>query len=262
MDLVPVLLALVLGLLVGARIGASRALRLITAARRVRGAQSRIARFLPDTVPTRTAADILAGRVRVSLGGVIFDLPVLPRAQSRRWLETLDQRFQNLAVALDQAGDDTPQIMALLVSETDALYDVLLSYDRDHVLPSRDEADELATDAEILQAVLEVWRAANPLAVMAAPKEPPMDGTSPVLPSSPPKPTGGSPIGSSVKQPTSKSSPTSMPRPIALPTPPPAVSTRPSKPSGSGRSSRGTRKPGTDGAPGAGQSPARRAAEG
>ena len=162
MEALAIVLALTLGFVIGLVVGARRALNLVLSGRAVRTAGSRFAQFMPPTVPTRTAADILAGRVRVVLGGTTHALPVLPRGPAKRWLEQLDARFATLGASLEAAAD-TPEIMKLLVTETDALYDMLLSYDQTGVLPSRDEIDETATDAQILHAVLEVWRAVHPL---------------------------------------------------------------------------------------------------
>lgn len=161
MEALVIVLALALGLVLGFVVGARRAFNLMLSGRSTRATNARIARFMPDVVPTRSPADILAGRVRVTLGATTHDLPVLPRGPSKRWLEQLDARFATLAMSLDQA--DTPAVMSLLIAETDAMYDMLLSYDQSHVLPPHDEIDETATDAQILQAVLEVWRAVHPL---------------------------------------------------------------------------------------------------
>lgn len=162
MDPLAIVLALALGLVIGFVVGARRAFNLMLSGRSVRTTKARVARFMPEGMPARSPEDILAGRVRVTLGGTTHNLPVLPRGPSKRWLEQLDARFATLAMSLDAAAD-TPAILGLLVSETDALYDLLLSYDQSGVLPSRAEIDETATDAQILQAVLEVWRAVHPL---------------------------------------------------------------------------------------------------
>lgn len=192
-----VILALALGFLVGLVVGARRAFSLMLSGRSVRTTNARISRFMPSTMPTRSAADILAGRVRVQLGGTTHELPVLARGPSRRWLEQLDLRFAALAGSLEAAGDDAPQVMNLLVAETDAMYDMLLSYDQSGVLPSRDEIDETATDAQILHAVLEVWRAVHPLVASVSEGASPIAGPSSAPPSSPPRNTGGLPDTSS-----------------------------------------------------------------
>lgn len=167
-DLLAALLALALGLLVGLWAGATYGIRLAARRRASIGAHAQLARLWPAELPARSSADILAGVVRVSLGGTVYELPVLPRAASRAWLESLDTRFAALAAELEAAGNDAPMIMTRLVAEADALYDMLLSYDQHHVLPSREDIDATATDTEILRAVLEVWRAVNPLAATVA----------------------------------------------------------------------------------------------
>jgi hypothetical protein len=190
-DVIALALALALGLLVGLGVGALRAFRIEARRRALAGGNAHLARFWPAELPARSAADILAGRVRVVLGGETYDLPVLPRAASRRWLETLDLRFAVLASDLEAAGNDTPVILGRLLSESDGLYEMLRSYDQGDALPPREEIDELVTDVEILRAVLEVWRAANPLAASLAETAPTTAGSSPASLSSPPPPTDG-----------------------------------------------------------------------
>jgi hypothetical protein len=169
---VEVLLAVILGgvagIVGGFFIGARYTFGLLSSGRAIRSAGARMALLMPQDVPTRTAEDILAGRVRIQLGITTFVLPVLPRGPSRRWLESLDQRFINLGVALSRAKEDPTVIIETLTTETDALYELLLSYDQTSVLPPRDELEEFATDAQILHAVLEVWRAAHPLVATVA----------------------------------------------------------------------------------------------
>lgn len=192
-------LALALGFLLGLGVGALQVLRLTARRRAVAGASAGLARLWPESLPSRSAADILAGRIRVALGGQTYELPVVPRAASRRWLESLDARFVKLGGELEAAGNDTPRILTLLAAQSEALYELLRSYDQSGVLPPREEIDEVATDTQILRAVLEVWRAANPLAATLAERsegEPPTSGTSPVRPTTPPPPTDGVPTTS------------------------------------------------------------------
>lgn len=192
---VTVLLALGLGLLLGAWAGATYGLRLANRRRAALGAHAQLARLWPTELPGRSATDILAGVIRVVLGGRTYELPVLPRAASRRWLESLDARFATLATDLETAGNDTPAIMVRLVAEADGLYAMLLAYDGAGagVLPSREDIDETATDTEILRAVLEVWRAVHPLAATVAQMsdESPTPTPSPTPPTSRPRRTAG-----------------------------------------------------------------------
>lgn len=184
-------LAAVLGFILGLVVGARYALDLVMSGRAVRTARARLARGTSDVMPQRSAADILAGVVRVWLGNTEYVLPVLPRAAARRWLETLDLRFAAVASAVNAAGDDTPEIMSFLVGEADGMYDLLLSYDQSGVLPSRDEIDETATDAQVLAAVLEVWRAVNPKAASPSGSASTMSGSSSGPSSSRPSSTAG-----------------------------------------------------------------------
>lgn len=150
--------ALIAGVAIGAILGGRRALALVLAGRSSRGGV--VPSFMPSTMPTRSAADILAGRVRIRLGNDEFTLPVLARGPAHRWLAQLDARFARLAAGLDRAADDPPAALALLMGESEAMYDMLRSYDPE-TIPPRD--DETMTDAQILHAVLEVWRAVHPL---------------------------------------------------------------------------------------------------
>jgi len=204
MDLLALALAVMLGFVLGLAAGAARAFRLTARRRAAAGAAAGLARFGLGSLPTRTAEDILAGRVRVVLGGVQYALPVLPRRRSREWLEALDARFAEIASALDEAADDKPRILALLTTQTTGLLEMLRAYDVTDVLPAPEYLDEFATDSEVLVAMVEVWRAANPLAdSLAATADEGTDGTSSALSSSSPPPTGGTRLPSRTASPTS-----------------------------------------------------------
>jgi hypothetical protein len=185
-------LALALGILLGTGIGAALAARAEARRREQLRTTSAFARLWPETLPERSASDIIAGRIHVVLAGVPYDLPVLPRGASRAWLETLDTSFVDLGAALEAAGDDTPAILQAIFAQQQSLLDMLLSYDQTGVLPPREHLDEFATDVELFRALMEVWRAANPLAdILAGTPDEATDGTSPGSPSSPPTPTAG-----------------------------------------------------------------------
>jgi hypothetical protein len=189
--MIAVALALVLGFILGVGAGATRAMAI---ARATRGSSASMARFLPDAMPHRTVADVLAGRVRVKLGGTEYPIPVLARGASRRWLAELDAKWGALPAMLERAGDDVDAGVRLLVQHTDLMLDALLAYDQSGILPPRAELDAGSTDAEILQAIVECWLAANPLAAsIVGAMENETNGTLPGLPSSVPTPTAGVP---------------------------------------------------------------------
>lgn len=117
------------------------------------------------TAPERSAEAILSRTVRVVLNDTEYVLPVLRIAGNRRWKAELDAATIGLVEGLEAGGNDIAAILGIFGSQTDLLLDLLLSYDVDHVLPSREVIEETAYDVELVQAVREVWRAANPLAV-------------------------------------------------------------------------------------------------
>lgn len=109
----------------------------------------------------RSIGDVLSGRLRLTFGGRVFELPVLSIAANRRWREGLEARLQPIVDA--SASDDLETIVAALAVAEEDLLDVLLSYDQDHLLPPRDVLEEMARPHELFRAVMDVRAAANPL---------------------------------------------------------------------------------------------------
>lgn len=181
------------GFIVGALLAARVILARTGMARVTANAAAGFARFGLDTLPERTAADLLAGRIRLRLGGVEYVLPVLPMKASAAWLESLDGRFTGLAENLEKAGNDVPRILELVAADEDGLLELLRTYDVHGILPPRDWITEYATRPEILAATVEVWRASHPLAVtlVEATAAGTTDGTSSGQPSKQPSPSGG-----------------------------------------------------------------------
>lgn len=249
-----VLLALALGLVLGATPLVVRSVR-----RRLRrSSRGAASMFLPDVAPTRTASDIFSGRVRVTLGGREYVLPVLSWDESNEWLDALDEQAAGTLAKLDDAGDDGAEILALLEKQTDSNIAALVAWDKTGVLPSRAELVRLASGAELMRAAMEVWLAANPLVVTVVRGSLPTSGRSSVQPSTQRTPMAGDPT-TSTASPPSRSSPTSMPRPTDDPRTPSANSTTPLRLSASATSSPVARRPRRSGSSDA---PALRAVEG
>jgi hypothetical protein len=163
----------------------------------------------------RPAEAILGRTVTLTLGGTVYVLPVLTIAANRKWKADLDSSTASLVEGLTDAGDDIAPLLAALATQTDSLIDLLYSYDTSAVLPERDELEAVAYEDELLAAVQEVWRAANPLVVMALAAAvqttiPSSDSSAPTS-TSPPS-TDGPPAKSKRKSPTSNSSRTSTRR--------------------------------------------------
>lgn len=119
-------------------------------------------------LPERAIEDIVAERVRLTIGGEEYILPAKVVEDNEAWLASLNADFRGLMDALDKAGDDTSTIVALLTRDPDWLIDHLISYDHTGVLPDKATIRKGMTPIKLLMAVGEVWRAANPLVDIAA----------------------------------------------------------------------------------------------
>jgi hypothetical protein len=124
-----------------------------------------------DVFAPRSAGDILSRSVRLVLGDTEYALPVLFIAGNERWKAAIDAKFNGVVTRLDEAGNDTARILAALGDQPDDLLDLIYSYDTDEgrregVLPDREDLKESVYEGDLLAAVREVWRAANPLVVM------------------------------------------------------------------------------------------------
>lgn len=141
----------------------------------------------------RPAEDILSRVVRISLAGVEYELPVLTIAGNKRWKATLDSRLTGMLNGIEGSGDDLSLVFALLNSQVDALLDLLVEYDTSGILPARDVLEETVYEHELLAAVREVWRAANPFALASLEAGMAVLRENASLPptSSPPPPTAG-----------------------------------------------------------------------
>jgi hypothetical protein len=112
----------------------------------------------------RSIEDVLAGRLRVVLGGKAFILPVRSIASNRRWVDSLDAKLSSLLATVSTSGDYATLVGAVESIEPENLLDLVIAYDEDGVLPARDELLELARPHELLQALKAIRRVQNPLA--------------------------------------------------------------------------------------------------
>lgn len=123
-----------------------------------------------DIFGGRPAEDVLSRVCRVTLGGKEYELTVLTIAGNKRWKATLDNRLAGLLDGLAGAPN-RGAVLEALATQTDDLIDLLVAYDTDGgartgVLPDAAGIAEVAYEHELVTAVREVWRAANPF-VMA-----------------------------------------------------------------------------------------------
>lgn len=120
---------------------------------------------LTSLLPDRSAEDVLAGRIRLRLGGEPYVLPVRSIRDNRAWKEEWES---TVGARIADIPEDKPGQMFVALGEgADDLLSLLISYDNTGVLPSRDDIEAVATPPELLMGILEVWAAANPLLGMA-----------------------------------------------------------------------------------------------
>lgn len=117
-------------------------------------------------LPPRSIEDILAERIRLDIGGVVYDLPVLPIRENRVWKERMDLELGFLFAQLS-VTDDTDAVLGLFDGSEALFMDLLTSYDTTGVLPPPDAIEAGLSPLGLIRAVLEVWRAARPLADIA-----------------------------------------------------------------------------------------------
>lgn len=117
-------------------------------------------------LPPRSVEDVLAERVRLVIGDTTYDLPVLTIRENRAWKGRMDAELGYLLARL-AVTDDTDATLALFDGSEDVWLDLLVSYDTTGVLPRRAVIEDGLTPLGLVRAVLEVWRAARPLADIA-----------------------------------------------------------------------------------------------
>ncbi len=118
---------------------------------------------LTSLLPPRSVEDILFERVRLMIGGKVYDLPALVIEDNEAWKTSVDETLRSLLDALDAADNDVTAIVGALTGEPERLLGLLRSYDKTGILPDDETLRKTMTPIGLFRAVLEVWRAANPL---------------------------------------------------------------------------------------------------
>jgi hypothetical protein len=154
---------------------------------------------LEGLLPERSAEDIFAGRVRLTLGGKPFDLETLVIEDEEAWLATVEASpLSPLFGTISAEPEELMRIMAG-AQASDLLIDLLLAYDKAGVLPPKAEIRKTARPIEVVRSVLEVWQAAHPLLGISLLGMQEMtnqiqsltNGRSPAATNSPPRATAG-----------------------------------------------------------------------
>lgn len=115
--------------------------------------------ILRQFLPERSSEDILAGRVRLSLGGEDFILPVRTIRENRLWKELMRQELDELLGGFSDLST-TGEILARVSAATDAQIALVRAYDSGGILPDLEDV----TEPELMRATFAVLAAAFPLA--------------------------------------------------------------------------------------------------
>ncbi len=125
--------------------------------------------ILDTILPSRSVEDYVDGRVTIVLAGVAYRLRELPMVDTDAWAGTLDDRLIALLSKVDALDNGTITLATLFDDARlfDAsLFDTLLAYDKDKVLPSKKTLQANVTHTQVLFALLGVWATTkSPLAV-------------------------------------------------------------------------------------------------
>ena len=110
---------------------------------------------------TRTDEDILAGVLRVPVGGVEKLVPTLPIRATREWQALLSEKLGGFGVVM--AAEQSPDTLAAFGSlSLDTILDLVLAYDRSGALGGRDWIEEHADPAQLYGAVRQMAEVAFP----------------------------------------------------------------------------------------------------
>lgn len=99
----------------------------------------------------RSAEDVLAGVLRISIGGIEKRVPTLPMRASAEWQETLGAQLGGFARSLssDQSADS---LMGFARFTQDAILEAVLAYDRTGALGGREWLLEHADPSQLYAA--------------------------------------------------------------------------------------------------------------
>jgi hypothetical protein len=101
---------------------------------------------------TRTDEDVLAGVLRVPVGGVEKIVPTLPIRATREWQALLSEKLGGFGVVM--AAEQSPATLAAFGSlSLDTILDLVVAYDRTDALGGRDWLEEHADPAQLYGAV-------------------------------------------------------------------------------------------------------------
>ena len=115
-------------------------------------------------VTTRSPEDVLAGVLRIAVGGVEKIVPTLPLRATREWQALIAERPSGFSVSAS-VDDWTPENVSEFTGLTlDFILDLVVAYDRSGALGGREWLEENADPAQLYTAAGQMAEVAFPFA--------------------------------------------------------------------------------------------------
>jgi len=112
----------------------------------------------------RTPEDVLAGVLRIAVGGVVKAVPTLPIRASREWQEKLAAGPSAFTVPVDDDDWSAAVVSEFTGLTQEAILDIVLAYDRTNALGGREWLEEHADPAQLFAAAQQMAEVAFPFA--------------------------------------------------------------------------------------------------
>ena len=113
---------------------------------------------------TRSPEDILAGVLRIAVGGVEKQVPTLPIAANREWQERLSSGPGAFKMPVKDDDWTAAMVAEFTGLSTDALLDAVVAYDETGALGGRDWLEQHADPAQLYAALTQMAEVAFPFA--------------------------------------------------------------------------------------------------
>jgi len=118
--------------------------------------------MLRDLLPQLSPLDVFRGIVPITFGEHRYELAALSMEEDERWIASLDGSLRSLLEGVQAGEEDPAALMAVLMTATPRLLDAVIAYDRDGILPPRDELRRQGRAIDALRAAVTIWVATNP----------------------------------------------------------------------------------------------------
>jgi hypothetical protein len=113
---------------------------------------------------TRSAEDVLAGVLRIAVGGVEKIVPTLPLRATREWQARISTGPTGFTVPVSEADWSATTVAEFSGMTLDTILDLVVAYDRTGALGGREWLEENADPAQLYAAAEQMAEVAYPFA--------------------------------------------------------------------------------------------------